>query len=80
MSKFDSRLAENLYEDSLEGGADDDIGSVDELGWFGLFEEEKAILSEDGQGFVYLNEYGDQEALDKAWNEIIDQYNQYWKN
>ena len=37
MSKFNSRVDEFAYMLSLDGSHDDEIGSVDELGWFCLF-------------------------------------------
>ena len=46
--KFSSDLAEQLYGET----PDEQSGSVDELGWFGLFRKERVILTEDSQGFV----------------------------
>ena len=41
--KFSSDLAEQLYGET----PDEQSGSVDELGWFGLFKQERTILTED---------------------------------
>jgi hypothetical protein len=41
--------------------------SVDELGWFGLFREEKAILTEDSQGFVDVEQFDTDEKLQEVW-------------
>ena len=73
MSKFDSELAERLYNLSLDSSQDEECGSVQENGtWYGLFREEKAILSEDSQGFVSVAEYDTDEELGQAWQECLD--------
>ena len=77
MSKFDSAHAEHLYERSLDGFTDDEIGSVDELGWYGLFEAERTILREDSQGFVYAFEYPSERVTRLNWREICKAYENY---
>lgn len=76
-------LAVQMYESS----PDDEQGSVDELGWYGLFRDFEApdgsmrhgILSEDGQGFVRLTEFDSgAEALD-AFAEIVDEYEKFYE-
>lgn len=78
MSKFNSGLAERLHELSLHGGQDDDTGSVDELGWFGLFNREQVILEEDGQGFVTAHTFDSLPELNEAWEGVVDDYDKYW--
>lgn len=81
MGKFNCDLAEELYRKSLAGGwTDDEIGSVDELGWFAIFREEKAILSEDELGFVDVVEYATEEIMENAWQLIVDSYTEFWRN
>jgi len=74
MSKFDSKLAETLYDLSLDGGQDEDIGSVSELGWFGRFNYELAILSEDSLGFVNVETFKSELALRLSWEDIERDY------
>ena len=61
--KYSTELAERLSEET----PDEQGGSVDELGWFGLFREEKAILTEDSQGFVDVEQFDTDEKLQEVW-------------
>jgi hypothetical protein len=61
--KFSSDLAEQLYGET----PDEQSGSVEELGWFGLFKKERAILTEDSQGFVDAEQYSTNEKLQEVW-------------
>ena len=61
--KFSSDLAEQLYGET----PDETSGSVEELGWFGLFKKERAILTEDSQGFVDAEEFSTNEKLLEVW-------------
>jgi|TARA_B110001454_G_scaffold136606_1_gene126960 hypothetical protein len=61
--KYSTELAERLSEET----PDEQAGSVDELGWFGLFREEKAILTEDSQGFVDAEQFDTDEKLQEVW-------------
>jgi|TARA_Y100001951_G_C11278131_1_gene263349 hypothetical protein len=61
--KYSTELAERLSEET----PDEQAGSVDELGWFGLFREEKAILTEDSQGFVDVEQFDTDEKLQEVW-------------
>jgi hypothetical protein len=75
--KFDGRLAERFYNLSLDGGADEETGSVTENGmWYGRFNMRRAvvILSEDSQGFVYAHTCLHDEA-DNVWAECLDETN-----
>jgi len=61
--KFSSDLAEQLYGET----PDEQSGAVEELGWFGLFKKERAILTEDSQGFVDAEQYSTNEKLQEVW-------------
>ena len=61
--KYSTELAERLSKET----PDEQAGSVDELGWFGLFREEKAILTEDSQGFVDVEQFDTDEKLQEVW-------------
>lgn len=78
MSKFDSLLAEHLYGLSLESQQDDEVGSVQELGWYGLFNQERAILWETNQGFVYAQDYDNDNALILAWAVVETEYRNFY--
>lgn len=77
MSKFDSEKAERLYDEAAQGFADDEIGSVQELGWAGLFKSELAYIVEDSQGFVWIEEFDTEADVEAAWKEIEDTYEEY---
>jgi len=76
IGKFDSVEAEELYKESLNGGLDDEVGSVSEAGWFGLMDT--FILSEDSQGFVSLDSFGNRKEAERAWADVQRQYAEYW--
>jgi len=80
MSKFGSELAEQLYAISLDGGQDDEIGSVQEAGWFGLFLLEKAILVEDNQGFVDAWEFDSIPKTYAEWQSVEKQYEMFYES
>ena len=72
----ESEIARDLYEASLDGFEDDQIGDVNEMGWYGRFNKENAILSEDDSGFVHVEHFKNKEQLDRAWKEIQAIYSQ----
>ena len=76
-SKFENALAERLYELSLDGGQDDSIGSVDELGWAGRFNDERAVLTEDSQGFVWVEQHETDLTFEEHWQDILDLYEEF---
>jgi len=60
---------------------DGEIGSVDELGWYGRFSGKikgrgpfHIIVMENSQGFVYADFYDNEEQLEAAWAEIESAY------
>jgi len=69
-SKFSSEQAETLWEYSLSGLQDDELGEADTFGWFALFEEERAILSTGSQGFVHAAFYDSADEMSLAWTEL----------
>lgn len=65
--------------------ADKEIGSVDELGWFGNFSGKikgrgpfHIIVSEDNQGFVYDEFFDTKEKMLKRWNKIEHAYEKFY--
>jgi hypothetical protein len=72
------QLAELLHEASLNGELDEEIGSVDELGWYGRFIDRVDlfyyILNEDSQGFFSYEQYPDLPSMNQAWEEIESMY------
>jgi hypothetical protein len=66
----DRDLAERLYAST----ADEELGSVQEAdGWFGLFRQEKVILSEDSQGFLEIDTFETIEALEIRWQAMVEE-------
>lgn len=79
-SRFNSSLAEKLWEQSMEGWHDREAGDVETIGWYALFLAQPAtkdegaklpaILSTDEQGFVFAVEYANDELAFDAWARI----------
>ena len=73
----------------MDGGCDE-IGSVDELGWYvriNLDDAEQAdsgfagcILSQDSDGFKSCYWHDSLEALDAAWADIEAEYEAYYES
>lgn len=79
MGKFDSELAESLYELSMDSSQDDECGDVGMCGfWAARFdnleclETEYAILIEDEQGFVSAEAFDSLEELEARWAELLE--------
>jgi hypothetical protein len=74
----DQRLEEALYNASLDG-CDDDLGTEDGFGWFGLVKTHKNtyIVSTDSQGFFDYETFS-HKAGDKAWSRLADEYEAYY--
>lgn len=74
----DEELAERLYDATLEGGCDEEIGSVHELGWYGRFIDRVGqyyyILFEDSDGFFEYFQFDSLVELNQAWAEVEGQY------
>jgi hypothetical protein len=85
--KFEGEMyATRAVYDMAGHGMLDDIGSVDELGWYCAYSGNirgrgpfHVIISEDSQGFV-RGEYFDTEAeMQRAWAAIEAQYERLWE-
>lgn len=68
----DPVLVKRLYEITLEGGHESDMGSVDDVGWYALVGDSETagfyIIKQDSDGFVTL-EHGPVEThtADRLW-------------
>jgi hypothetical protein len=67
-TKFQSAEAKELYYHVPEDEAGD---SSTGPAWFGLYQLEAAILTEDSQGFVWMRTYPTTVELNEAWELII---------
>ena len=88
VSKFDCAVSEKLWDMALDGMHDGDIGSVDDIGWHGIFIFDGneggiihalkgavgAILREDSQGFVTSQVFTNMDALNAAIAELEAEY------
>lgn len=63
VSRFDSDLAEKLWDTSLDGGADEEVSNEVSGEWAGLMRDEKAVLYQSGSGFIFAEEF---DTLDQA--------------
>jgi hypothetical protein len=77
----DQDLGEALYEITLDGNCDDDLGESESFGWYGLILEydngKSYIVSEDSQGFFDYQEYETTDAAKKHWAKIQDAYDEW---
>lgn len=71
-------VGEVLYQLSA-CGPDEQVGSVDDLGWYGLILGKKRawIVREDHFGFFDYETFTHEEARGK-WDEIEDEYQDYY--
>ncbi|MVO87454.1 hypothetical protein GPA10_22485 [Streptomyces sp. p1417] len=67
-SKFQSDEAEELYHLQPDQEAGD---SSEGPAWFGLYQLEAAILTEDSRGVVWMRKYSNSAELNEAWELII---------
>jgi antirestriction protein len=69
---------DELFGEVLE----DEIGSVDELGWFGLLHHEGRpggmVLHQDQQGFRYAWDADSDEELGQRWSAVSEEYGRFW--
>lgn len=69
--KFDTILDSYVYAVSLEGGCDDEAGSMDETGrWYGLMRHGSTIFRDHDPGLEPLNE-AEREVLNRAAGVIL---------
>lgn len=77
--KFDNEITEKLYELSLDGMVDEELGDVQDFGWYGLMKDtgvpdaSYAILHEDSQGFVYSYTYPSLEEVIIVWTKLEEE-------
>jgi hypothetical protein len=67
----DLETAERLYAITLDGGCDEEDGSVDEGGWIGLIGE--AIVTEDSQGFFTYTLFDSEAAARHVWASLLSE-------
>lgn len=72
--KFCCSNCEELYGEE----PDDSYGSVDEAGWYGLYKKgdhnPPTIMKEDSQGFVFCDEYENDEIAEAQFDIDRDYY------
>ena len=87
LGKFEGELyaTRAVYDMSMDGMLDD-IGCVDELGWYasysGLIRGRgpfHVIISEDSQGFVRGEYFDTEDELNAAWAAIKDEYTKFYE-
>lgn len=66
----DPEVGKRLYELTMEGAVDDQFGSVDEGGWYGLIAD--AIVSEDSNGFFDYRLYETEADARRAFDEMAE--------
>lgn len=80
MSKFNSLRDEVVHRASLDG-CNDEIGSVEDFGWYGLlldFYGTHYIIHEDSQGFIYVDEYRRLRTTVDGWTIPCNEHNEAW--
>ena len=70
--KFSTILDSYVYQVSLDGGCDDEIGSVDEGGWFGLMRNGHTIFKDHDPLLETLNE-AEREKLTSSAGVILSE-------
>jgi len=70
--KFNTILDSYVYQVSLDGGCDDEIGSVDEGGWFGLMRNGHTIFKDHDPLLETLNE-AEREKLTSSAGVILSE-------
>lgn len=83
---FESELS--VFVEAGATGFDEEIGSVDEIGWYGLLltvdgfpdGPRHGIISEDRQGFKHLTTYPTVEAARAEWALLEKLYEDLWDN
>jgi hypothetical protein len=87
--KFSNNVDEWVYQQSLDGGADEEIGESEGFGWYGLMQFEEpvlveqgdeewefkvAILNENSQGFVEVEYFEDEQEGLNRWASLEEEY------
>lgn len=77
-------LAKKLYSDEI--GPDEEIGDVDDFGWYGLHLDGPAskyagqILHESPDGFVDIEVFVHRDMLDRRWRSLDHAYALFLEN
>lgn len=62
---------------------EEEVGSVDELGWFGLVRHEGRpgglVLCQDEQGFRHVFEIDSDQELQQRWSTISGEYERFYR-
>lgn len=77
--KFEACLSLSLAESLYQITPDEFIGSVDELGFYGIIrwydgKSRHFIINEDTQGFFTYREFSDLDDANFMWTELVEQY------
>ena len=89
--KFDDNIDEWVYDQSMDG-VDEEVGSVDEYGWYGLlildpvtvtdedseWTFEAAIMHEDNESFIYVDYFDDEDKARTAWSKIEEEFAEWY--
>lgn len=87
LGKFEGELyaTRAVYDLSMDGMLDDEIGSCDELGWYARYSGPircrgpfHMILSVDSQGSVHGEYFDSEQDLDAAWQGIESEYEAFY--
>ena len=88
LGKFEGELyaTRYVYDLSVDGGIDEDIGESDALGWYGRFSGTirgrgpfHIIISENSQGFVHGEFFDTEEQMNAAWSQIETEYDLFYE-
>lgn len=82
--KYDSDIAEQLSGETPS----DELGSVQDFGWYGLYLNEPisepggtgggTVLHEDSQGFVFAEQYDTDLEVNDRWHELQSLANDFY--
>lgn len=73
----DLSLMEVLKIASMDGAQDETCGTVDTIGWHGLFKAEAFILHCDSQGFYDYCVYDTVAGVMVGWQRVLDCEQEY---
>jgi hypothetical protein len=82
----DLDAAESLYDQVMQSFQDDEVGSVQELGWYGLILNsgipgaEIAIVNEDSNGFFTYQVFDNEADAYNRWEKIQEMYEDYYED
>jgi hypothetical protein len=77
------KLSEELHDIVGNGACNEDLGDVQDFGWFGLIlthdNGKSYIVSEDSNGFFRYREYDTEDLAQEAWKGIEREYSIFWE-